>query len=354
MTKERILSLSIAKDCTLINALKRMDETESKLLMVTDDGHLLGLLSIGDIQRGILARLAMDTPAGKILRKDFLYCSVDDSHQKIRALMLENRCEYMPLVGERFTLVDVMAWEELFGVRKPTNKRRAPVVIMAGGLGLRMKPLTNVIPKPLIPVGDRSILERIIANFADTGCDEFFLCVNYKAAMIEYYLSTVDLGGSVLKMVREDKPLGTAGALKLLEGQIKEPFYVTNCDILIDADYPELLAHHQKTGDTITIVSALKTMDIPYGVLYFSEGGVLDRIEEKPVQSISVNTGMYVVDPSVFDLIGNNESIGFPDLVDRVRSEGGRVGVFPVSEKSWYDIGNWDEYVATLRDSGRG
>ena len=354
MTRERISALSIGKDCTLIGALKRMDETEAKLLMVTDDGHLLGLLSIGDVQRGILARLPMSTPAGKILRKDFLYCGVNDNPQKIRELMLENRCEYMPLVGENFTLVNVIAWEELFGVRKPVNKRRAPVAIMAGGLGLRMKPLTNVIPKPLIPVGDKSILERIISNFADSGCDEFFLCVNYKAAMIEYYLSTVDLGKAALAMVTEDKPLGTAGALRLLRGKVKEPFYVTNCDILVDADYAELLAHHEKTGDKITIVSALKTMDIPYGVLHFLEGGVLDRIEEKPVQSISVNTGMYVVDPSVLDLIGDDESIGFPDLVDRVRREGGKVGVFPVSEKSWYDIGNWDEYVATLRANGRG
>ncbi|MCE1195422.1 NTP transferase domain-containing protein [bacterium] len=331
-----------------------MDETEAKLLLVTDDGHLLGLLSIGDVQRGILARLPMSTPAGKILRKDFLYCGVGDDPQKIRELMLENRCEYMPLVGDSFALADVVAWEDLFGVRKPTDKRRAPVAIMAGGLGLRMKPLTNVIPKPLIPVGDKSILERIISNFADSGCDEFFLCVNYKAAMIEYYLSTVDLGKAVLAMVTEDKPLGTAGALRLLRGKVKEPFYVTNCDILVDADYAELLAHHEKTGDKITIVSALKTMDIPYGVLHFLEGGVLDRIEEKPVQSISVNTGMYVVDPSVLDLIGDDESIGFPDLVDRVRQEGGKVGVFPVSEKSWYDIGNWDEYVATLRVNGRG
>lgn len=354
MTRERISALSIGKDCTLIGALKRMDETEAKLLMVTDDGHLLGLLSIGDVQRGILARLPMSTPADKILRKDFLYCGVNDFPQKIRELMLENRCEYMPLVGENFTLVNVIAWEELFGVRKPVNKRRAPVAIMAGGLGLRMKPLTNVIPKPLIPVGDKSILERIISNFADSGCDEFFLCVNYKAAMIEYYLSTVDLGKAALAMVTEDKPLGTAGALRLLRGKVKEPFYVTNCDILVDADYAELLAHHEKTGDKITIVSALKTMDIPYGVLHFLEGGVLDRIEEKPVQSISVNTGMYVVDPSVLDLIGDDESIGFPDLVDRVRREGGKVGIFPVSEKSWYDIGNWDEYVATLRANGRG
>jgi len=105
MTRERISALSIGKDCTLIGALKRMDETEAKLLMVTDDGHLLGLLSIGDVQRGILARLPMSTPAGKILRKDFLYCGVNDNPQKIRELMLENRCEYMPLVGENFTLV---------------------------------------------------------------------------------------------------------------------------------------------------------------------------------------------------------------------------------------------------------
>ncbi len=354
MTRERISALSIGKECTLIEALKRMDETESKLLMVTDGGHLVGLLSIGDVQRGILARLPMSTPAGKILRKDFLYCGANDDPQKIRELMLENRCEYMPLVGDGFALVDVMAWEELFDGRKPISKRRAPVAIMAGGLGLRMKPLTNVIPKPLIPVGDKSILERIISNFADSGCDEFFLCVNYKAAMIEYYLSTVDLGNVALSMVPEDKPLGTAGALRLLRGKVKEPFYVTNCDILVDTDYAELLAHHEKTGDMITIVSALKTMDIPYGVLHFLEGGVLDRIEEKPVQSISVNTGMYVVDPSVLDLIDDDESIGFPDLVNRVRDGGGKVGVFPVSEKSWYDIGNWDEYVATLRANGRG
>jgi dTDP-glucose pyrophosphorylase len=331
-----------------------MDETESKLLMVINNDHLVGLLSIGDVQRGILARLPMDTPAEKILRKDFLFCRSDETREKIRSLMLQQRCEYMPLVGENFKLESVVSWEELFGIHKRANTRKAPVAIMAGGLGLRMKPLTNVIPKPLIPVGDRSILERIIENFTDSGCNEFFLCTNYKASMIEYYLSTVELGSVDLNMLVEDRPLGTAGALRLLRGKIKETFYVTNCDILVNTDYPELLAHHERAGNKITIVSALRTMDIPYGVLHFSKGGVLERIEEKPIQSISVNTGMYVVDPAVLDLIEDNESIGFPDLVDRVRSEGGKVGVFPVSKKSWYDIGNWDEYVATLRDNGRG
>lgn len=349
MTNERISALSIDKNCTLINALKRMDEAGSKLLMVLDGKRLVGLLSIGDIQRSILAQQPMNTPAGKILRTDFLYCKTGDAPEKVRALMLEQRCEYMPIVGEDFELVRVVAWEELFDPRKRAITRQAPVAIMAGGLGLRMKPLTNVIPKPLIPVGDSSILERIIANFADSGCRDFFLCANYKAAMIDYYLSTVDLGPVNLTMVVEEAPLGTAGALRLLRGKVKETFYVSNCDILVDADYPALLAHHEDNGYQITLVSALKTMDIPYGVLHFSQEGALDWIEEKPIQSISVNTGMYVVDPSVLELIQDRESIGFPDLVDRARRAGGKIGVFPVSEKSWYDIGNWDEYVTTLR-----
>ena len=354
MKRERIAALSIDPDCSLIEALKKMDGAESKLLMVLREGRLRGVLSIGDIQRSILARLPLETTAGTILRKDFLSCSTGDTQERIRELMLANRCEYMPIVGMDFRLEGAVAWEELFDAETPKARRRAPVAIMAGGLGLRMKPLTHVIPKPLIPVGDRSILERIIANFSRTGCDEFFLCTNYKAAMIEYYLSTVDLGTARIRMITEDRPLGTAGALRLLRHAISEPFFVTNCDILIDAEYAEIMEHHQAAGNQVTIVSALRTFDIPYGVLHFSAGGALDRIEEKPTYPISVNTGMYVLDPSVMDMIGDGEQLGFPDLVDRVKSRGGKVGVFPVSEKSWYDIGNWDEYVATLRDHGKG
>jgi NDP-sugar pyrophosphorylase family protein len=265
-------------------------------------------------------------------------------------MMLDFRMEMCPIIDDVGNLIRLLFWEDVFGEHESIPKKpfNIPVVIMAGGLGTRMKPLTNVIPKPLIPFNEKTMVEEIISRFEVHGCTDFILSVNYKAELIKYYLGEANLGVN-LNYILEDKPLGTAGSLSLLTENMTQTFFVTNCDILINQDYAEILAFHKKNNHLITVVSSIRSYDIPYGTIETGQNGQLLKMVEKPEVSFMINTGMYIIEPEVLKHIPNDSFMHITTLIEKVNQENSRVGVFPVSEKSWVDIGNWDEYLGNIR-----
>ena len=231
----------------------------------------------------------------------------------------------------------------LGGLDIDTHKKAcAPVVIMAGGLGTRLYPYTKILPKPLIPIGEMPIVEHIIHRFADVGCSAFTMIVNYKKSMIKSYFNDLQKDYTV-DYVDEDTPLGTGGGLSLLKGKVTQTFFLTNCDILIDADFGDIYQYHKEKGNVITMVCAVKHFTIPYGVVELGGDGDISGITEKPEMNFLTNTGVYVVEPSVIDGLAYNEPIPFTDIIADVRAAGGRVGVYPVSENSWMDMGQLEE-----------
>lgn len=228
------------------------------------------------------------------------------------------------------------------------DKIDVPVVIMAGGLGTRLKPITNVIPKPLIPINEKTILETIIDQFEKIGCSKYYLSVNYKSEIIEYYLAHLDKNHDIT-FLKEDKPLGTIGSVSLLKGKIDKPFFVSNCDIIVDQDYRDVFDYHLNNKNDITIVTAIKSFHIPYGVIETGENGLMKGISEKPDMSYMINTGVYILEPQLINEIPENTFYHITDLIEKVRKNGGRVGCFPVSEKSWTDIGDWNEYLKIIK-----
>jgi NDP-sugar pyrophosphorylase family protein len=255
----------------------------------------------------------------------------------------------MPVVSTENELLNVYFWEELFGKKEiaPARQFNLPVVIMAGGTGIRLKPLTNVLPKPLIPIGDKTMLEEIFERFGKHGCDTFYVSVNYKAELIEYYLRNQNLPYK-LNFFKEEKPMGTAGSLSLLKDHIHKTFFVSNCDILIEQDYSEILSYHNENKNEITLVAALKHYPIPYGTVETGENGQLIELKEKPELTFKINSGMYILDPHLLDEIPDNQFFHITQLIEKVKNRKGKVGVFPVSEKSWKDIGNWEEYSSSI------
>jgi len=217
------------------------------------------------------------------------------------------------------------------------------VVVMAGGLGTRLKPLTNVLPKPLIPLGEKTIIEDIFERFNNHGCDEFFLTVNYKAELIEFYLKNQNLPYK-LEFYKEKMPMGTAGSLTLLKNKIDRTFFVSNCDILVDQDYSEILDYHNSSQNEITVIAALRHYPIPYGTIETGENGNLNCLTEKPELTFKINSGMYILEPQLLEEIPENILFHITHLIEKVKNRNGRIGVFPVSEGSWIDIGTWDEY----------
>lgn len=336
----------IKSSATLMDALKQMDTQGRKLLVVLENKKFQGVLSIGDLQRAILKQIPLESEVSEILRTIITVAHPNDSMEKIKEMMMELRSEAMPLVNDAKELVEIIHWEDVFGSNQKAASEHMdlPVVVMAGGKGTRLRPLTNVIPKPLIPVGEKTMLETIVESFTQYGCSTFHVSVNFKADMIRYYLENNPVEGATFSYFQEPKPLGTAGSLSLLKDQIKDTFFVTNCDILVEQDYTEIYKYHKENNNELTVVGALKHFDIPYGTLEAGENGILKDITEKPSMTYLINSGLYILEPHLIDEVPEDEFYHITHLIGKLMKENRRVGVFPVSEKSWKDIGEWKEY----------
>ena len=343
----KITEIAIEKSTSIIAALKQMDEKKHKLLLVLDEGLFYSLLSIGDIQRAIIANVPLESPVSKILRPEVRVAKDTDDKEQIKSYMLARRNDFMPIVDDNRRVVDVIFWDDLFETKqkKENPELNLPVVIMAGGKGSRLRPLTNVLPKPLIPIGDQTMLEDIMDRFTDVGCHDFYLSVNYKADFIIQYLDNLNNPQYRLSYFREEKPLGTAGSLHLLKDKINTTFFVSNCDIIIDEDYSQILNYHRQNENEITVVAAIKNYPIPYGTLETGSSGRLQSLQEKPDITFKINTGMYILEPHLIREIPENEFFHITYLIEKLIRENRKVGVFPINDGSWTDIGNWDEYM---------
>lgn len=350
MQKEKVEVRKLDINSSLLSALKQMDKIDKKLLLVFDGDLFISVLSVGDIQRAILRNNPLNTPVRDVLRENIRVANKSDSFDDIKAIMRKYRIECMPVLDGNKELVKVYFWEDVFGVKEKLQQANLnlPVVIMAGGKGTRLKPLTNVIPKPLIPIGENTIIEEIMNRFVDVGCNDFSLSVNYKAETIKHYFEQLDNKDYQLSYFQEDKPLGTAGSLFLIKDKIKTTFFVSNCDIIIDEDYSEILKYHQENNNELTIVSALKHYPIPYGTIKTKDGGILTELVEKPELTFQINTGMYILESHLLNEIPENKFFHITHLIEQIQNRNGRVGVFPVSEGSWKDIGEWNEYLRLI------
>lgn len=344
-----ITSLSVDSNSTLLTVIHRMDATEHRLLIVTKDGHYKGLVSIGDIQRAIIKGVALDSPVELILRQKLTVASVHDDKDAIKVVMRERMIEFMPVIDDEGNVADIIFWKDIFEGEMTVNRPKIdlPVVIMAGGKGTRLKPITNVIPKPLVPVGDKTILEVIMDQFEGIGCHKFYMSVNYKADMMKYYLSQLPHQYDI-EFFMEDKPLGTIGSVSLLKGKISTPFFVSNCDSINEQDYRDVWDYHVSNHNDMTIVTMVKSFKIPYGVIETGEDGLMTALKEKPEQTFQVNTGVYILNPDLIDEIPEGEFFHITHLMEKVQKRGGRVGCFPVSEHSWKDMGEWPEYLKMI------
>ena len=352
MKRELIDNISIESSATILQALKKMDEQKRKLLIVVDNGSFRSLLSIGDIQRAVIANTSMNQCVRSILRTNIRVASVGDDKEMIKSHMRENRNDFMPILDGNNNVVDIIFWDELFDSPiKNESQFDLPVIIMAGGQGSRLRPLTNVLPKPLIPIGQQTMLEDIMDRFVACGSTNFYLSVNYKADVIKRYFDTLSNRPYNLSYFQENKPLGTAGSLHLLKEKINTTFFVSNCDIIIDEDYGRILQYHAENKNEITVVAAIKTMALPYGTLETKENGLLASLLEKPSYTFKINTGLYILEPHLINEIPEDEFYHITFLIEKLISEGRRVGVYPINEGSWIDIGNWDEYMKYIKQN---
>jgi dTDP-glucose pyrophosphorylase len=351
MSPTKAEQLFIDESASALAAMQKMDEVGHKLLMVhTEHGGFAGLVSIGDIQRHLVNGGELSVRVSEVQRNEIRVCREEDSYEEIRAEMLQHRTEYMPVLTSEGELSDVIMWEDIF---ESDDQRREPIedvtgVIMAGGKGTRLRPLTNVIPKPLVPVGDKPILEHIIEWFARYGVTDLFISVGYKADMIRQYVADNVTADVNVTFVEEDRPMGSIGSLSLMKERLDGTIIVSNCDIIIDNNLVDIVDSHEEKGSAMTLVSSIKSYDIPYGVVNVGENGQFVEMDEKPTKSFWVNTGVYVIDEEIYMMV-EKRKMNMDELIDRARESDHRVGAFPVSEGAWMDVGQWEEYQRTQK-----
>lgn len=330
----------ISNTTTILQAMEQLDKLPIKILFVVDEGNRLkASVTDGDIRRAILAGVSLNATTMEYANFNPLFVNTNDK-SKCKEILKKRGIIAIPVLTDDGVVENIYyEIDEIEG--KQEEKIDIPVVVMAGGLGTRLYPYTKILPKPLIPIEDTPISERIIDSFFEKGCQEFYMIVNHKRNMIKAYYNDINKPYR-LEFIDEDIPLGTAGGLRLLKDTIKHTFVLTNCDILIMDNIREIYNHHRKNENQVTMVCSLKNYKIPYGVVNFSEGGTIESLEEKPQMSFFTNTGYYILDPVVFDYIGINEKIGMPDVIMRMKSAGLKVGIYPIGENAWLDMGQMD------------
>jgi dTDP-glucose pyrophosphorylase len=333
-----IATLCITPDMTILEAMKQIDANVGHALYITEGKKLFAALTDGDIRRHLLKGGQLSDKVASAANFSPKYVHTDEI-SKANAIMLKGDHSSLPVVNQNLEIQDILFQHKYIAKKDPIN---APVVIMAGGKGVRLHPYTKVLPKPLIPIGDLSISEHIMNRFAEFGCNDFHYIVNHKKQLIKAYFSE-EATDYKITFYDEATLLGTGGGLCLLKGHIKETFFLSNCDSILKADYHDIYRYHKEQKNIITMVCVYKHFTIPYGVVSMGENGDLLEIQEKPEYSFLTNTGFYIVEPDVIDEIESNVPIGFPEIVDRLRKKGGKTGIYPVSEMSWLDMGQLDE-----------
>lgn len=352
MNKNKILSLEdffIQRDGSIKDALKKLDKTAEKaLLVVQAEGKLLGTITDGDVRRFILNGGSLEDTIAKVYNKKPIYLKQNEfSLAKAKDIFITNKIDLIPIVDEHNKVIDFTTWSQVFSgkdiLKAARSKIDIPVVIMAGGRSTRLEPVTKIIPKPLIPIGDKPIVEIIIDEFKKQGVNNYYLILNYKSEMIESYFNNIERDYGI-QYIKEAEFHGTAGGLRLLEEKIGKHFIVSNCDVIVRANFEEVIDFHKKHGASLTVLSSFQHYSIPYGVVIFEEGGQVLGIQEKPEYTFMVNTGVYILNKECLGFIPKGTHFDMTDLIKILIKSRKKVFTYPVNENDYIDIGQWEEY----------
>jgi len=342
-------NIFVFENSNIHEVMKKLQKTgERCLVVVNKNKRLLGTINDGDIRRAILNQISTSTSIKNIYEKKCIYVqSKKFKIEKILKIIKSKKIDLVPVLNNNKIVINYITLKKIEGLTSP-KKIKIDVIIMAGGRGTRLKPFTHILPKPLIPLKDKTVIEKIIDNFRKFGVKKFIISINYKSKIIKSFFDELNPSYKY-KFIEEKKPLGTAGSLGCLQNKTKKDYFITNCDTLTDFDYSEAYNTHKENKNDITVVVSSKEFTIPYGVCKINKSGLLNSIQEKPSQHSLVNTGMYVVNNQIFRLIKKNKFLDFTDLILLARKKNKKVAIYPISEKSWLDLGQWDEYEKTLK-----
>lgn len=319
------------------NAIKKLDASGLQIVLVTLEDRLLGTVTDGDVRRSLLRNVPLDNPIADIMNRQPQVMRQGDSLQQARQRMRDQRIHQLPVLDENDSLVDLLLLDDLVAV----ETQPAVVVLMAGGLGKRLRPMTYETPKPLLHVGGKPLLQTIIEALVDQGFRDIYLSLNYKAELFEEHFGDGSRFGAEIKYVREDEPRGTAGALSLLPERPEVPIIVMNGDLLTSINFGNLLRFHRESSALATMCIREYAVQVPYGVIQI-EKDRLTKIIEKPSHEFFINAGIYALSPKALDHLPRDGFFDMPTLFTRLIDRGLEAAAFPIREY-WLDIGQIED-----------
>ncbi|MEA2015213.1 MAG: sugar phosphate nucleotidyltransferase [Actinomycetota bacterium] len=349
MISEKCKKILIKPNFSLKAALKQIDKSALQVLIVVDEeDRILGIVTDGDMRRAIIKGLDFKTPIQDIMTKNPIIISYKSNKEEALRLMKKYEARHIPVVNEKNKIIDIFLWKDfLKNGEVACAIKSVPVIIMAGGKGRRLDPFTKILPKPLIPIDEKPVIEVIMDNFKKYGFSKFIIALNYKAEMIKMYFAE-NPNNYQIEYIQEKDFLGTIGALSLIKDRLVGTSIVSNCDVVIDANYDDLLNYHKQNNNQITILGVSRNINIPYGILNMkNECADFEEIIEKPDYHFIVNSGLYILESEVIDLIPINQPLDMPDLLVLAKKKGFKIQVYPAN-CSWFDIGEWEEYKKAM------
>ena len=338
----------VSPEISLVDAIKEMHSVGARILLVTDDSELLlGTVTDGDIRRVLIKGFPMDGKISKVMNTDPFVIKKPYSQKKILKIMSDKGLLHIPVVDDGGILEGIEILQHLIENQQYNN----PVFLMAGGFGSRLRPLTDNIPKPLLKVGKKPILETIIEQFIESGFRNFYISTYFKSEMIKGYFKDGELHGANINYINESTPLGTAGSLGLLPDNIPDlPMIVMNGDLLTKVNFKELLAFHKQNESSATMCVREYDFKVPYGVVNINNFRITD-ITEKPIHKFFVNAGIYVLNKSLICKVDGKSSLDMTDfLTKEIEDNDASVSAFPIHEY-WMDIGRLEEYKKANQDA---
>lgn len=337
--------VAVSPETTLGEAIARIDRSSQQgALVLAPNGTLAGILTDGDIRRAILRGSGLQTRVSDVMNPKPMAVPASTPRDELLALMRRKNIHHLPLVDDGDLVVGLVTLDELVGVVERPNW----VVLMAGGLGTRLQPLTVEYPKPLLSVGGKPILESILEAFVEQGFKRFFVSVNYKAEMIREHFGAGERWGVQVEYLHESARLGTAGALSLLTGRPSAPMIVMNGDLLTRINFDNLLQFHAAQDAVATMAVREFELQIPYGVVQLNDSHIV-QIEEKPFYRQFVNAGIYVLSAEALQFVPPATHLDMTDLFDRLIKERRRTAAYPIREY-WLDVGGLDELERAKRE----
>jgi len=336
---KQIDHIKITASNTIREALKIIDQGAMKIAIVLDENEkLIGTISDGDIRRGLLKGVSLEDSVEDIFFKHPTVAKINDTKEHLLKIALEKKIQQILIVDQDNTVVGIKEIEELIRPVIKPNK----VVLMVGGLGTRLKPLTDQIPKPMLKVGNKPILQTIVEKFAEYGFVNIVMCVNYKSHIIEDCFGDGSAFGLNIEYILEEQRMGTAGALSLLTSIPSEPFFVMNGDLLTNVNFEHFLDYHNSQNAMATMGVREYDFQVPYGVVNIHNGKIT-TIVEKPVHKFFVSAGIYILDPKVIEMIPKDEFYDMPTLFEKIIVQDENAVSFPIHEY-WLDIGRMEEF----------